>query len=322
MTVVAVADSNQERLAHLRTVHPHVQAMTDYQELLGAGLDAIVIATPPVTHYRFAKEALQQGLHVFVEKPLALDTAHARELVQLAEEHDRALMVGHIFVFNPAVRALRSMIESEEIGRVYYIDMVRVSLGLFQHDLNVLWDLAPHDVSILLYLLGCDPIAVSAYGASCVQYGVEDVAYMRLVLPNYSMAHIRLSWLDPCKVRRVTVVGSKKMVVYDDIEIFEKLRVYDKGVTCVPYPDSFGEFQFSYHYGDITIPQIKLAEPMALECAHFVECIEEHKRPETDGYNGLKVVQIIEHAQRSLRNGGTLEQLFYEPDHSVAPVVA
>jgi predicted dehydrogenase len=282
----------------------------------------MVIATPPATHFRLAKEALLHGLHVFVEKPLALDSGHAEELVRLAEEHDRVLMVGHVFVFNPAVRALKRMIESEEIGRVYYVDMVRVSLGLFQHDLNVLWDLAPHDVSILLYLLGCDPIAVSAYGASCVQYGVEDVAYMRLVLPNYSLAHIRVSWLDPCKVRRITVVGSKKMVVYDDIESLEKLRVYDKGVECVPYTTTFGEFQFSYRYGDITIPQIKLAEPLGLECSHFLECIQEHKRPETDGYNGLKVVQIIEHAQQSLRNGGALEQLFYEPEHQVARAVA
>jgi len=303
----------------MRSAYPQVRAMTDYHELFGAGLDAIVIATPPATHFALAKEALLRGLHVFVEKPLALKSEHAQEMVRLAEEQDRVLMVGHIFVFNPAVRALKSMIESEEIGRVYYVDMVRVSLGLFQHDLNVLWDLAPHDISILLYLLGCDPIAVSAYGASCVQYGVEDVAYMRLVLPNYSMAHIRVSWLDPCKVRRVTVVGSKKMVVYDDIESLEKLRVYDKGVQCAPYATSFGEFQFTYHYGDITIPQIKFTEPLALECGHFLECIQEHKRPETDGYNGLKVVRIIEHAQRSLRNGGTLEQLFYEPEHSGVP---
>lgn len=313
-----MADSNPERLAHLQQVYPHVRATTDYQEVLAADLDAVVIATPPATHFPLAKEALLHGLHVFVEKPLALSSAHARELVELAEQRDRVLMVGHIFVFNPAVRALKRMIDSEEIGRVYYVDMVRVSLGMFQHDLNVIWDLAPHDISILLYLFGCDPIAVSAYGASCLQYGVEDVAYIRLVLPNYSLAHIRVSWLDPCKVRRVTVVGSKKMVVYDDVESLEKLRVYDKGVECIPYTNTFGEFQFAYHYGDITIPQIKLAEPLGLECRHFLECIQEHKRPETDGYNGLKVVQIIERAQCSLRNGGTLEQLFYESERQAA----
>ncbi len=317
-----MADSNQERLAQLRRVYPHIRAVTDYREMFGLGLDALVIATPPATHYSLAREALLRGLHVLMEKPLVLDSGQGQELIQLAEEHDRVLMVGHVFVYNPAVRALKRMIESEEIGRVYYIDMVRVSLGLFQRDLNVLWDLAPHDISILLYLLGCDPIAVSAYGASCVQYGVEDVAYIRLVLPNYAMAHIRVSWLDPCKVRRVTVVGSKKMVVYDDIENLEKLRVYDKGVNCVPYTTTFGDFQFSYHYGDITIPQIKLSEPLGLECSHFLECIQEHKRPETDGYNGLKVVRIIEHAQRSLKNGGTLEQLFYEPERQPAKALA
>jgi predicted dehydrogenase len=311
-TLVGVADLDTKRTEHLQSCHSDIRATTDYHELFQLGLDAVVIATPPRTHYALVKEALLHGLHVLVEKPFTLSSKDALELIRLAEENDRVLMVGHTFIYNPAVRALRRMIASEEIGRVYYLDAVRVSLGLFQRDLNVLWDLAPHDISILLYLLGCDPIAVSARGSSCVQYGVEDVAYVSLVFPNYAMAHVRLSWLDPCKVRRITVVGSKKMVVYDDLESVEKLRVYDKSVDCPPYTDTFEDFHFAYHYGDITIPYLELGEPLRLECNHFVECIQEHRRPETDGYSGLRVVQVIERAQRSLRNGGALEQLMYE----------
>jgi predicted dehydrogenase len=311
-TLAAVADLDQKRLDHLQTRYPGVQTTKDYRELFRADLDAMVIATPPATHFRLAKDALLHGLHVLVEKPLTLASRDAQELVRLAEEHDRVLMAGHTFIYNPAVRAIKQMIESEEIGRVYYVDTVRASLGLFQRDLNVLWDLAPHDLSILSYLLGCYPIGVGAHGVGCVQYGIEDVAYMTLLFPNYTLAHVHVSWLDPCKVRRITVVGSKKMVVYDDIESLEKVRVYDKGVDCPPYTNSFGDFRFAYRYGDITIPHIKLAEPLRLECEHFLECILERRRPRTDGYDGLAVVKIIEVAQKSLRNNGSQEQIIYE----------
>ena len=309
--VVMVADLDQGRLDHMQTCYPQVQTTQDYRELLEAGLDAAVIATPPATHFQVVKDALLHGLHVLVEKPITLHSGDARELIRLAEERERVLMVGHTFLYNPAVRALRHMIDSDEIGRIYYIDIVRASLGLFQRDLNVIWDLAPHDISILLDMMGCDPIAVSACGACCVQYGVEDVAYLSLVFPNYCLAHIHLSWLDPCKVRRITVVGSKKMVVYDDVESLEKLRLYDKGVECPPYTNTYGDFHFSYRYGDITIPYIQLSEPVRLECEHFLECILEGKRPQTDGYNGLRVVEIIESAQKSLRNSGSQEQIVY-----------
>lgn len=320
--VVAVADLDPGRLDQVRARYPQIKATNDYRELFRAGLDAVAIATPPATHFALAQEALLHGLHVLVEKPLTTASSDAQELIRLAEDQDRVLMVGHTFLYNPAVRALKRMVDNEELGRVYYVDAVRVSLGLFQRDLNVLWDLAPHDISILLYVLGCDPIGVSAYGASCVQYGVEDVAYMTLLFPNYCLAHLRLSWLDPCKTRRITVVGSSKMVVYDDIQSLGKLCVYDKGVDCPPYTSTFGDFQFAYHYGDITIPHIKLREPLQWECSHFLECIREHKRPETDGYNGLKVVRIIETAQRSMINRGSQEQLIYEFEHQSERAVA
>jgi len=310
-TVAALAELDQERLDHILERYPQIAGTKDYRDLFRAGLDAIVIATPPSTHFRLASEALRQGLHVLVEKPLTTASTEARELIDLADKHDRILMVGHTFIYNPAVRAVKQIIDNEEIGRVYYVDAVRASLGLFHRDLNVLWDLAPHDISILLYILGCAPIGVSAHGIGCVQYGIEDVAYITLTFPNYSLAHVRLSWLDPCKVRRLTVVGSKRMLVYDDIETLEKVRIYDKGVECPPYTDTFGDFHFSYRYGDITIPNIRFTQPLRLMCDHFLECIRAHKRPQTDGYNGLEVVEIIEAAQRSLRNNGVQEQIIY-----------
>jgi len=321
-TVVAVADLNQKRLNHIQGCYPQIAVTKDYRDLFRLGLDATVIATPPATHFRLARDALLHGLHVLVEKPLTLAGRDAQELIDLAKEHDCILMVGHTFVYNPAVRALKQIINSGEIGDIYYVDAVRASLGLFQPDLNVLWDLAPHDISILLYILGREPIGISARGITCVQDGIEDVAYMTLVFPNNVLAHVHLSWLDPCKVRRITIVGSRKMVVYDDVESLEKVKIYDKGVECPPYTDTFGDFQFAYRYGDITIPNIRFTEPLRLECDHFLKCILTHKRPQTDGYDGLRVVKIIEAAQESLRNSGSQEQIIYEVKRKVKRAMA
>jgi predicted dehydrogenase len=320
--VVGVADLNQERTAHIKGCYPQLVVTTDYRQLFELDLDAMVIATPPATHFALACEAIRHGMHVLVEKPLTLASTDTQELIELAEEHERILMVGHTFVYNPAVRALKRIVDSGEIGSVYYVDAVRVSLGLFQKDLNVLWDLAPHDISILLYILGSKPTSVSARGTSCVLSDVEDVAYMDLAFPDNILAHVHLSWLDPCKVRRTTVVGSKKMLVYDDVESLEKIKVYDKGVERPPYTDTFGDFNFSYRYGDITIPNIRFTEPLREECSHFLECITEHKSPETDGYEGLNVVRVIEAAERSLRNGGSREKITYETRRPAERIVA
>ena len=311
-TVVAVADLSQERLGHIQRCYPQITATRDYRDLFGLDLDAMVIATPPATHFCLASDALLHGLHVLVEKPLALASRDAQQLIDLAEQHDRILMVGHTFVYNPAVRALKEIIDSGKIGSIHYVDAVRAGLGLFQRDLNVLWDLAPHDISILLHILRSNPISVSARGIACVQDNIEDVAYMSLRFADNILAHLHLSWLDPCKVRRITVVGSEKMVVYDDVESLEKVRIYDKGVEAPPYTNSFGDFQFSYRYGDITIPNIRFTEPLRVECDHFLECISTDKRPLTDGHNGLKVLKIIEAAQESMRNGGSEEEITYE----------
>lgn len=311
-TVVAVADLDQKRLEHIQTCYPQVTATKDYHDLFRMGLDAVVVATPPATHFRLARDALTRGLHVLVEKPLTISSSDARELVDLAEERGCILMVGHTFIYNPAVRALKEIISSGEIGDIHYVDAVRVGLGLFQQDLNVLWDLAPHDVSILRYILRSDPTSVSARGTACVVDGIEDVAYMNLLFPDNILAHIHVSWLDPCKVRRTTLVGSRKMVVYDDVESLEKLKIYDKGVERPPYTNTFGDFQFAYRYGDITIPNLRFTEPLRLECSHFLESILTGTRPETDGYDGLKVLTIIEAAQKSLGNSGSEEQITYE----------
>ena len=302
--VVAVADLDAGRLAHLRERHPQIPVTThNYRDLFDMALDAVVVATPPHTHYPVVRECLENGLHVLVEKPLTLKSDNARALIRIAEENDRILMVGHTFEYNPAVRALKAMIDSGELGEIQYIDAVRVSLGLFSSHLNVIWDLAPHDISILLYLLDAEPISVAAQGNRCVQEEIEDVAYLTMRFPDNILTHMRLSWLDPRKTRRITVVGSKKMVIYDDVEPHEKIKVYDKRVDAIRHTDTFGEFHFAYHYGDVVSPYIRFEEPLRVECNHFLECIREGKRPQSDGESGLRVVQIIEAAQRSLSNG-------------------
>lgn len=307
--VVIVADLKPERLSHIKALYPQVIITNNYQDFYNQHLDAVVIATPPATHYPLAKEFLERGYHVFVEKPITLNSQHAEELIQISKKNDLVLMVGHTFEYNQAVATLKSLIDSGELGQIYYVDAARLNLGLYQSDSNVLWDLAPHDISILLYLLGRPPISVSAHGMPCVSEGIHDIAYMNLCFPDNILGHIHVSWLDPCKVRRVTVVGSKKMVVYNDIESLEKVRIYDKGVEKPPYTNTFGDFNFSYHYGDIVIPNIRFSEPLKRECQHFLDCITNHTEPLSNGESGLRVVKIIEAAQNSLANNGKYQEV-------------
>lgn len=311
--VVVIADLEQELLDRIMVRFPQIEKSTrDYHDMFEMDLDAVVIATPPATHYSIAGDCLNAGLHVLVEKPITLNSADAVDLIQTAEENERILMVGHTFEYNPAVRALKQMIQNGELGDIYYIDAIRASLGLFQTKANVIWDLAPHDISILRYLLDADPVSVSTHGSACVQEGIEDVAYITMTFPNNILAHIRSSWLDPSKQRRITVVGSKKMVIYDDVEPLEKIKVYDKGVRAIRQTDTFGEFSFAYHYGDVVIPYIRFEEPLRVQSQHFLDCIRENKIPQTDGISGLHVVQIIEAAQSSLGNGGSTVSLVQE----------
>lgn len=300
--LVAIADLNEERLKQAASKYPHATAKRDYRELFDLGLDAVAISTPPVTHYQIAKDCLEHGLHVLVEKPITLKSEEGEELVQLAESRDLTLMVGHTFRYNSAVHEMRKFIENNDLGDVYYIDTARLNLGLFNRDSNVVWDLAPHDISILLYLLNEKPISVSAQGMPCVTPGVYDVAYINLIFPNNVTAYVHVSWLDPCKVRRVTIVGSKKMAVFNDIEIEGKIKIYDKGVDAPVYTNGFGEFQYSYRHGDIVIPNVKYVEPLRAECQDFVTSIINHSLPNSSARSGLQVIKIIEAALRSMSN--------------------
>ncbi len=304
--LVAVADRRPSRLDYVRSRYDRVLALPDHQELLASDVEAVVVATPIHTHHAVAREALLAGKHVLVEKPLAASVEEAQDLLNLAAERDLTLMVGHTFLYNPAVAELRRMVRSGELGRVHYVDGARLNLGQFHPLVNVLWDLAPHDISILVDILGEAPVSVSARGSSCVQPGVHDVAYLTLTFPNGVLAQMHVSWLDPAKVRRITVVGDAKMVVYNDVSLGEKIRVFDKGVTT-PLTDNFGEFQLSYRYGAITIPYIEWQEPLRLECADFLSSVRTGRPPVTDGHQGLVVVAILEAADRSLHNGGREE---------------
>jgi predicted dehydrogenase len=305
--LTAIADLREERLDHARSLYPQATITRDYSELFKIDLDAVVISTPPATHYPIARDCLEHGLHVLVEKPITLKSEDAIELVEVAASKSLTLMVGHTFEYNSAVLALKQYMESGELGDIYYLDMARLNLGLFQRDSNVIWDLAPHDISIMLALLGELPVSISAQGTSCVFPGIFDVAYLNLVFPSGITAHIHVSWLDPCKVRRVTVVGSKKMIVYNDVENEQKLKIYDKGVDAPAYTNGFGEFQCNYRSGDIIIPKIRMVEPLKSECQHFLDCITNHTQPSSSGENGLSVVKILEAAQRSILNGSTQE---------------
>jgi predicted dehydrogenase len=304
-----VSDLSEERLEHIHGLYPSVTTTTQFEELLNSPVQAIAIATPVKTHFSMARQALLRDKHVMVEKPLTTDAGQAKELIDIAEERGRVLMVGHTFEYNPAVQYLKEYIESGQLGQVYYVNCTRVNLGIFQKDINVIWDLAPHDVSILLYVLGMRPDQVSARGSAYVQPDIEDVAYVTLNFPSGVMADVRVSWLDPCKIRRITVVGSKKMIVYDDVEPTEKIKIYDKGVDKPAYSDTMEEFRLSYRYGDITTPAIPGREPLAVECSHFVDCVRHGTVPRSNGHVGHAVVQILECAQRSLRNGGSLESV-------------
>lgn len=301
-----VVDRDLSRLAYVRQAYPGVRVSDDYRRLLESDVEAVVVATPVSTHFAIARDCLANGKHVLVEKPLARSRAEGQALVDMARERGLTLMVGHTFEYNPAVEMLRQIVAEGEIGRVYYTYSARTNLGLFQKDINVMWDLAPHDLSILMFVLGMEPASVSAIGEAYVQPGVHDVARLALYFPNQVQAHVHVSWLDPSKVRRLTIVGDKKMVVYDDVETQEKLKIFDKGVNSPARAENYGEFQLSYRYGDILIPRVPLNEPLKVECAHFVESVTSGRTPRSSGEVGLKVVKILEAADRSLQNGGQI----------------
>jgi predicted dehydrogenase len=308
---IVACDLDETRRAHVSQLYSDLETTSRFEDILSdPDIEGIVVATPVSTHYSMARRALEANKSVLVEKPLATSSQEAEELLKLARERKKILMVGHTFEYSAPVLKMREIIASGELGDVFYVSSVRANLGLFQRDVNVTWDLATHDISIILSLMGGRmPEAVSCQGESHYGNGVEDVAMLTLRFERNIIAFVHVSWLDPDKIRRTTVVGSRKMLVYDDLATQEKIRIYDKGVTAQKYYDTFGDFQFSYRYGDIKIPRIEEREPLRCECEHFVKCIRTGATPTTDGANGLRVVSVLEAANYSLRRGGLMVPL-------------
>jgi len=293
-TVTYVADTDARRLSAFGINQSWVQTTTQIEDIFDSDVDAIVIATPVSTHFQLAREALLHGKHVLVEKPLTASVSEAEELVALAQEQQRVLMVGHTFIYNPAVNELRKLVQGGDLGKIYSIEAERVNLGLFRHDINVIWDLAPHDISILLYLLDKKPERIKVQAHANVQPHIEDVAHLDLEFADGMNAHVHVSWLHPCKIRRVTVIGDARMVVYDDTNPAEMIKVYNKGA------DVHADPVVSYRYGEITIPHIDWIEPLHLECEDFANAIRTGTKPRASGEAGLEVVKVLADVQESL----------------------
>lgn len=298
-----VCDKSAERLAKVRARFPSLMFTESFGDVLDSDVDGVVLATPVATHHQLARSALEAGKHVFVEKPLASSVSDARDLVELAAKQGRTLMVGHTFEYSPPVRKIGDLIEAGELGQVLFVSSMRVNLGLHHRDVSVIWDLAPHDFSILFSWVKERPASIATTGKAFVQNGIPDVAFISMTFPSGVIAHIEVSWLAPSKLRRTTVVGDRKMLVYDDTEALEKVKVYDRGVDYRD-PETFGEFQLSYRTGDIWSPKLEQYEPLTLETREFVEAIEQGITPRSCGERGLEVVEALDAAQRSLERGG------------------
>jgi predicted dehydrogenase len=293
-SVTMIVDTDQKRLNAISIQQPWIKTSTSTDELFTSDVDAVVIATPVRTHFQLAREALQHGKHVLVEKPLTTSVAEAEELIRIAKEHQRILMVGHTFEYSPAVNELRRIVQNGDLGRIYCVETERVNLGLFRQDTNVIWDLAPHDVSILLYLLGKTPNQIAVQAHAHLQPQICDIAHLDLGFSDGMTAHIHVSWLHPSKIRRVTLIGDERMVIYDDTNPAEMLKIYNKGA------DVHADPVVSYRYGAITIPHIDWIEPLRLECEDFVNSIRTGKPPRASGEVGLAVVRVLAAVQEAL----------------------
>ena len=308
--VVAVSDLRPQRLALINGRYPAVTTATDAREVIHhSEVDAVIIATPVSTHYDLALQALKAGKHVLVEKPLAETSEQSIRLIEEASRRSCVLMVDHTFVYTSAVRKIQDLVASNGLGDIYYYDSVRVNLGLFQHDVNVIWDLAVHDLAIMDYVLPIQPRAVSAIAMSHIPGEPEDVAYLTLLFDGNLIAHIHVNWLAPVKVRRTLVGASRKMILYDDLEPSEKVKVYDKGVTVGNNTEGMYQMLIGYRTGDMWAPQLDMTEALLTEALHFIRCIEEDEGPITDGEAGLRVVRILEAATRSMAVQGRLVEL-------------
>lgn len=305
-------DLESSRLDLIKERYPAAETTSSYDELIkNNGVDAVMIATPITTHYELAKRALREGKHVFIEKPFTTSVEQADGLIELAAKEGLVLMVGHVFEYSPAVVKIRDVIASGEMGDVYYVSSTRVNLGIHQKDVSVVWDLAPHDLSMFFYWLGEGPLKVSATGKAYVQKGIMDVAFISMEFASGAIGHIQISWLSPSKLRRTTLVGSGKMLIYDDTKVTDKVRIFDKGVDLRD-PETFGEFQLSYRTGGVFSPTLENREPLYEEVDHFLGCIANGGTPRSDGVSGRRVVKVIEAVERSLHNDSHVESLTWE----------
>jgi predicted dehydrogenase len=308
--LVACCDLSIERLKAAKVRYPAVHVATTFDELLSnKRIDALAICTPVDTHDPLAKRAMEDGRHVFVEKPLASSAREAEELVQIAAARNLILMTGHIFAYTGPVRKLKELVTTGHLGEIYYYDAVRVNLGLFQHDVSVIWDLAVHDLSIMDFVLSVQPVAVSAVGASHVAGQPENTAYLTLFFPGNLLGHVHVNWLAPVKLRRTLIGGSLRMAVYDDLEPSEKVKIYDKGVVVKDDPKGIYEMLVGYRTGDMWAPKLDMSEGLRVELEHFVDCVEHGTAPVTDGQAGLRVVRILEEATASIRQRGKVMDL-------------
>jgi predicted dehydrogenase len=310
--VAWVVDRDAKRLEQVKARFPQVLLSGDIEPALkDPKVDAVVISTPTSTHYALVKQALAAGKHVLVEKPISTESRQGAELVALAEASKKILMVGHLFLFNAGVRKVKQYLESGDCGRVYYVSMVRTNLGPIRMDVNAAWDLASHDLSIANYWLGGEPVTVSAVGGSWINGGIEDAVFATLRYPNQVLVNLHVSWLNPRKSRDITVVGERKMITLDDMNLTEPLRIYDKFVTddrvAAPFVDNFASFRASVREGDVTIPKVALGEPLRTECDHFIDCVANNKPPLTDGRSATAVVRALEALSRSVANAGREE---------------
>ena len=302
-----VTDVRAERLTPVVARYPAAKVSTDYRELLrDPAVDAVAIATPVSTHFDLAMAALRAGKHVLVEKPMTATSEQALALIDEAEKRRLVLMVDHTFVYTNAVKKIRELTQGGDLGEIYYYDSVRINLGLFQHDVNVLWDLAVHDLSIMDYVLAQTPVSVSATGLAHVAGQPENIAYMTMFFDGRLIAHVHVNWLAPVKVRRTLLGGSRRMIVFDDLEASEKIKVYDRGISVNPSPENLYQMLIGYRAGDMWAPQLPLAEALQTEARHFIECIDQRKTPTTDGHAGLRVVRLLEAATQSLARHGAL----------------
>jgi predicted dehydrogenase len=302
--LLKIADRDAKALEKMSKLYPDAEMTREGSSVLNdSKIDAVVLAVPPSLHFEFGKQALDAGKHLFVEKPLTLTAEDAERLVKLAQERQRVLMVGHLLKYHPAVKKLKDLVTTGTLGEIRYIYSRRLNLGKIRREENALWNFAPHDISVILYLLDKLPVEVSAVGASYLQKGIEDVSFINLVFPDEVMANLHVSWLDPHRRREFTIVGSKKMALFNDVSTMEKIRVYDKGVSSVKTYESFGE-SLSIRMGDIWSPWVETTEPLKLECQHFIDCIVQGKQPLSDGMDGLHVVRILRAAQVSMERRG------------------